>query len=456
MLLIVSQLQIAFKVLIGGKMNLETIYNHAPIWVQNLMCSFKGWLIYRRRYASGFFRALNLLKDRQIDSERRLRDFLKLARNVPAYAQVFAAGKGNVLSDFPIINKSYVKEHFNDFINMKYKGPVLSVHTSGTTGTGLEVPQSIGFEHLQWATWWRYREELGIKFGTWYGWFGCGEMIVPITQKDPPYWRVEYAGRRVMFGTYHLNVTNVDLYVSEIIRRNLTWLHGNASRLCYFSRLIRERELEPITCVRFVTTASENLSAADEKDIQLAFPNAIVRQHYGMTEGVANFSQTLDGSWRIDDDFAHVELIPVVPSNPNRCRIIGTNFSNPVFPLIRYDIGDIAIVDWEGCQPSIRCIEGRTNESITLCNGMLVNSMFNYDVFGDQANVIEAQVRVLNGQEIELLVVKGLKYSQEDEVSILRLARKYLKDEIGLSIRYTDFIPRSKSGKFQSVIRVDN
>lgn len=437
-------------------MLLEKIYNLAPAWMQNIMCTVKGWTVQRRRYARGFFLELERLEDRKDNPEEMLRDFLALARQVPAYAQVFADGKGTRLEDFPIIDKAYVKAHYDDFVNEQYAGPTLVVHTSGTTGNSLDVLQSQSFEHRQWATWWRYREELGIKFGTWYGWFGCGEMIVPITQNKPPYWRVELAGRRVMFGTYHLNIDNVELYVDEIKRRKLTWLHGNASRLCYLSRLITEKGIEPVKVVRFVTTASENLLPQNVAEIQRAFPNAMVRTHYGMTEGVANFSQTRDGSWRIDDDFAHVEFIPIDSKAPERCRIVGTNFSNPAFPLIRYDMGDIAIVKWQDGKPILKGIEGRVNERIVLCNGMLVNSMLNYDIFGEASNVREAQVRVLrDGHEIELLVVKGSKYTLEDEVAILKTARRYLKDEIELSIRYTDQIPRTKSGKFRSVVRVD-
>lgn len=434
-------------------MILEKIYNLMPVWGQNVMCTVKGWSVQRRRYGKGFFRELERLKSRRDDPAKLLQKFLALARQVSAYAQVFADGKGARLEDFPIIDKAYVKAHYDDFVNKQYKGSTLVVHTSGTSGNSLDVLQSQDFEWRQWATWWRYREELGIKFGTWYGWFGCGEMIVPIQQNKSPYWRTELAGHRVMFGTYHLNITNVDLYVDEIKHRKLQWLHGNASRLCYLSRLIIEKGIEPIRSVRFVTTASENLLPQNAAEIARAFPNAMVRNHYGMTEGVANFSQTRDGSWRIDDDFAHVEFIPLDPKNPERCRIVGTNFSNPAFPLIRYDMGDIAIVKWQDGKPFLQGIEGRANERIVLCNGMLVNSMLSYDIFGESPNVREAQVRVLrDGHEIELLVVKAVKYTAEDEAQILKTARRYLKDEIGISICYTDQIPRTKSGKFRAVV----
>ena len=440
-------------------MILETIYNYAPIWAQNLMCSVKGWCIRRRRFGKGFFRELDRLEKRQIDPKVELKSFLSAARNVPAYNDVFCRlereGRDEPqLDDFPIINKSYVRAHYKDFISSSYTGHTLCVHTSGTTGTSLVVPQSTGFEQRQWAVWWRYRQELGIKYGTWYGWFGCGEMIVPIRQDGPPYWRTDFAGHRVMFGTYHLNIGNVELYVAEISRRGLIWLHGNASRLRYLSRLIAEKNLPPVRSVKFVTTASENLSPMVVTEIQRAFPNALVRNHYGMTEGVANFSQTIDGNWRIDDDFAHVELIPIDKSHPERCRIVGTNFSNPVFPLIRYDIGDVAIVKWQGNKPIVLGIEGRINECITLDNGMLVNSLLSYDIFGEAHNVREAQVRVLNGHAIELVIVKANSYSKSDEWEILRTARKFLKDDISVTFRYADTIPRSLSGKFQAIVNL--
>ena len=436
-------------------MTLENIYNHAPIWVQNVMCSVKGWTIARKRYSKGFLRELKRMERREDDPEKMLRNFLELARHVPAYAKVFAAGKGTKLEDFPIINKAYVKEHYEDFYNRAYKGPTLVIHTSGTTGTSINIPQSQSFEHRQWATWWRYREELGIKYGTWYGLFGCVGMVVPIEQKKPPYWRVDRAGRRVIFGTYHLTIENVEDYVKEIKRRHLVWIHGYASRILFLSRLIVEKRLMPLKDVRVVTTTAENLTPRIAVEIKKAFPNAIVRTHYGQTEGVANFSMTKEGDWRIDEDFAKVEFIPIDPENPERCHIVGTNFSNPYFPLIRYDMGDIASVRWQDGKPIVQGIEGRDNEQVTLSNGMLVSTLMSYDIFCDQENVREAQLRVLNdGRELELLVVKGSRYAQKDEMAILGKARRHLKGEIKLSIRYTSEIPRAKSGKFRAVVKV--
>ena len=436
------------------EMLLQKIYDLAPIWVQNVMCSVKGWMIVRKRFSKDFLCELRHMERREENPDELLKNFLEEARNVPAYAEVFNSSKGEVsLNDFPIINKAYVKEHYEEFYNRNYKGPTLVIHTSGTTGTSINIPQSQSFEHRQWATWWRFREELGIKWGTWYGLFGCLGMVVPIAQSKPPYWRVDCAGHRIIFGSYHLTADTVSDYVDEIRRRRLVWIHGFASRILFFSRLVVEKGLEPLTDVRYVTTSAENLTPQVATEIRKAFPNAIVRTHYGQTEGVANFSQTKDGDWRIDDDFAKAEFIPIDPKNPERCHIVGTNFSNPYFPLIRYDMGDIARVKWMDGKPIVQGVEGREMEQIRLVNGVLVSSYTSYDIFCDQENVREAQLRVLDdGQELELLVVKGSKFTAKDETAILEKTRWHLKDDICLSIRYTDAIPRAPSGKFRAVV----
>ena len=75
-------------------MMLQKIYDHAPVWAQNVMCSVKGWTIDRKRFSKGFLRELRRMERREDDPEKLLRDFLEQARHVPAYAPVFAAARG--------------------------------------------------------------------------------------------------------------------------------------------------------------------------------------------------------------------------------------------------------------------------------------------------------------------------------------------------------------------------
>lgn len=43
-------------------------------------------------------------------------------------------------------------------------------------------------------------------------------------------------------------------------------------------------------------------------------------------------SQDVHGRWKIDEDFAYVEFVPISEEDPTICRIVGTGFSNYAFP----------------------------------------------------------------------------------------------------------------------------
>lgn len=70
-------------------LSLQTIYDHAPVFFQNIMCSVKGWTIQRRRYGKEFFRYLSDYENHRVSSEESLNTFLKTIKYVPAYKPVF-------------------------------------------------------------------------------------------------------------------------------------------------------------------------------------------------------------------------------------------------------------------------------------------------------------------------------------------------------------------------------
>lgn len=436
---------------------LEKIYEISPVAIQNLMCSVKGELIRRRRFGRGFFLHLEEMEKGIVNSEKELSSFFEAIRDVPAYKEVYKRvnKEGRAipyLEDFPIINKLYVKDHYNDFLNQHYKERTVMLHTGGTTGSGLVFPHSVDFENKQWATWWRYRENLGIKYGTWSAVFSSAHLVVPMKQRKPPYWRINKPMRQLICSPYHINKKTVADYLNEIETRGIYWVQGYASNIRFLCNTAYEIGLKPMESVKYVTTGGENLVSACVEDIQRFFPNALIRTHYGQTEGVANFSMTKEGKWVIDDDMAFVEFIPVSPDDPHRCYIVGTGYGNLAFPLVRYNMGDIAYVEWIEGRPEIQYVEGRDNEYFVLADGTKIGSLRAYDIFKESMNVVESQIRLKASDDIELVVVKGAMYDERDEKVILKEARKYFSDMIRLSIRYVDKVERAKNGKYRVLV----
>ena len=257
-----------------------------------------------------------------------------------------------------------------------------------------------------------------------------------------------------MFSSYHLTRETASLYYEEIKKRGLTWLHGYPSHAARFAAFIIDLGLEPLTKVKYVTTGAENVLGNQVAAMQKVFPNAIIRQHYGLNEGVANISQDKDGMWKVDDDFCYVELIPVSEDNPCVCHIIGTGFSNLAFPLIRYDTGDLATVERneKGQVVRILSIDGRSSNALRQPSGHDIVEASLSIVLHDFNNIVEAQFHQKSLSDIELWVVRSKNYSDRDEAQLRTSLEKTFEKGVVCSIKYVDAVERTKAGKLKIVV----
>ena len=445
-------------------MGLRRLYDRSPVWVQNLMCSAQGWLICKRRYSKSFYTELTRYECGYYRQEQELVKMLASVKEMAIYKPYLAdvdwpllmSHPGNVyaiISRFPIIGKVQVKSNTDAFTNPHFKGQEIVMRTSGTTGGGLVFSYSVEMESRQWAVWWRYRRALGITQEMWCGWFG-GKSIIAHSVNKPPYWRVNRPGRQVMFSSYHMTPDTVQTYYDEIKRRGLKWIHGYPSHVARLAAYIINAGLEPLQEVRFVTTGAENMLGNQLAKIKMAFPNALVRQHYGLNEGVANISQDKDGVWRVDEDFCYVEFVPVSNDNPNVCHVVGTGFSNLAFPLIRYDTGDLATVERneKGRVMKILSIDGRSSNVLRQPSGHDIVEASLSIVLHDFNSIVEAQFHQLSLCEIELWVVRGRDYSDKDEAMLKATLARTFENSMNCDIKYVDHVERTEAGKMKLVI----
>ncbi len=444
-------------------MDKQKLYESVPLWLQNIAVNVEGRIICKRRYNSHFFEELKHFEGHDYKPADELRRFLLEAKNVNAYKECFtpalvkelASESSDVyalLAKFPIIKKEQVIEHIEDYTNPDYTGKLFTMRTSGTTGSGLAFPYPVEFENKQWAIWWRFRRSLGIQFETWCGWFGGKRMIASNCNK-PPFWRVNKPGRQVMYSSYHITKETVRLFYEDIKNRKIEWLHGYPSHIAKLSTLIIDEGLDPLTGVKWVTTGAEGLVGNQIKLIQKAFPNAVIRSHYGQNEGVAIMNQDENGNWYVEDDFSYVEFIPV-ESDGNLCRIVGTGFFNSAFPLIRYDTGDLATVvrNIDGSFERVVSIDGRTSNTIKQPGGHEITEAALSIVLHDFDNIKEAQFHQIGQDEVVLWVVKRANYSDTDESQLKEALGKAFDKEMKVGLMYVNSVERTKAGKLRLVV----
>lgn len=436
------------------------IYNMLPVWGQNVACYIEGTKIKRARFGKDFWKFLAEYESRLKWTYEQLCDYrdAKLRKmvhhcydTVPYYRRLFDDGGINpdnikTLDDLkvlPILSKDVVNASPEDFLSTAIsKDKMITAHTSGTTGSGFIFKTTKEAMCEQWAVWWRYRRALGIKFEMLCGQFG-GRSVVPIACQHPPFFRWNSPCHMMYFSTYHMNDKNLPNYIKELREHNVRWIHGYPSSTTVLAEyLVNNGDKLP---VEYVTLGAENLLEFQKKHIRKAF-GVNAYQHYGMAEGVANFSENIDHIMRIDEDYAAVEFMPVAGTE---CfEIIGTSLTNFAMPFLRYRTNDVCEVAENVSGRIITALDGRKEDYVILPNGSKIGRLDH--IFKDLTNIKEAQIVQKSKDTLEIRVVKNKLYADKDEQHLKQELALRL-DGLKLMITYVDAIERTASGKLRFV-----
>jgi phenylacetate-CoA ligase len=367
----------------------------------------------------------------------------------PAF-QSAAEGRPFGADQLPILDKWTVQEHASRIARPDVRRAEIA-STSGSTGSGLRFPVTREALRQQWATWWRFRRWHGIQRDEWCGYFG-GRPVVPVGRRHPPFWRVNAPGRQVLFSGAHLSAENWSVYAHELARRRVAWLHGYPSLLALLAGFLIEHSKTIGTHIRWITTSAENLLPAQADLIERAF-GVRPRQHYGMAEGAANASECPNGRLHVDEDFALVEFVPV--EHGAGYRVVGTNVTNRAFPLIRYDVGDIAQVSGQTCDCGrsgriVDRIDGRREDYVVLPSGAMIGRLDH--IFKDQVRVREAQIYQPDMTRIVLRIACASDFTSRDEEALVRAAGIWLGSGLHVEVEHVDAVSRTRSGKLRFVV----
>lgn len=440
---------------------LHHFYLFLPVWMQNLALSLFALLNDHRRYGGGY---KNIEKEvistfdfgeqkiKCVQAER-LRAHLNNAVKSRYWSRVFKEYGVDVNGDpeqelrkLPIITKKDVRENAQDILISDISDKLYSVHTSGTTGAGLCLWETREAEAIRWATWWRYRIANGIEHSSWCGLF-AGRDIIRQGCKKPPFYRINYKSKQVLFSCFNLSKESVVSYVDAINKFGFEWLHGYPSFLSELSSLAIQAGVELENRPRIITLSCENLTESRMRLIESFFGVKPI-QHYGLAESVANFSQyPNDDFLTVDEDFSYVEFI----GDGEAKKIVGTNFTNPAFPLFRYDTDDVAVNVNENVFPrTLACIDGRAAEEITLPSGRKIGQL---DLlFKDVFFVNESQIYQPVIDKIIVRMVVNSSWNEGSETFLMEVFRKRMGDEVTITFEYVDKIKRTSTGKVRSVI----
>ena len=289
-------------------MGLMTIYNHSPIFLQNLMTTAQGFLYRRERYGTEYRQALQEYLQTDYADVAALADAQwtrteALIRHALANSEFYKEFYKDVdvenalrrqdITAFPVLEKELVRQNIDRMYTISPKDGVVS-NTSGTTGKSMKfIHTKVDFQRRM-----AYLDAFKIQHGfipmkIKRASFSSAK-VVPPNAKTTVFWRDNLAIKQRIYSGYHCKGGNVRYFVENLNRYKPQSLDGYPSAMYEIAQYILSNSIHlEFTPIAIFPTA-ETLLPHYKSAIEKAF-GCPVRDQYASSEGAPFINECREG-----------------------------------------------------------------------------------------------------------------------------------------------------------------
>lgn len=356
----------------------------------------------------------------------------------------------NSLNDFPIINKNNIRDNFDTLQSSEYLDKKKNiVSTSGSTGAPLQIFQDANKRKRNFADTAFFASRAGYTIGEeliyiklWSNSFGIKNLT-------------GFLKNVKMRSVYKLSDIDISILIKKIKNSsnnlNMVAYSGSYEKICNYLDKINS---EPINCkMKSIIAISEMLSNDTKKSMEKYFGCKVVSRYSNNENGILA-QQNLIENDRFELNLAsyNIEILDLNEDKPVSYgefgRVVVTDFFNYAMPIIRYDTGDIAVMNIDNNVPYIDRIEGRKLDMIYNTSGEIVSSHLAYHLckYGSfkQFQLVQYGLKDYN---INLNTARKV----EKEKELIEEFKGYFGKDANIKVNYVDEIPILNSGKRKEV-----
>jgi len=426
-------------------------------------------LVRRRQYASH----RHFLERSQWWSSDRLREFQWRAAykllacafdSVPYYQEKYARAGARLedirgwddFAKLPSLTREEVNAHRQDLCSRTFSGKLLPYATGGSSGVPTRFYRT--FESYDWRTAARDRiySFAGLIQGerAAYLW---GAPVGKVPKKALVKEGVSnLVQRRLILNTFSQDERLWREVYEKVVSFRPHTVVGYVSSLRAFAAFLQEQGLR-LPRLRGVIAAAEPLFSDSREQIAAGF-GAPVFNTYGCREFMSLAGEcSLHQGMHINAENTLIEMEdPGVAS-----QLFVTDLHNYGMPFIRYEIGDVGILDDGTCPcgrglPRLMRVEGRVLDTLTTSNGRVVPGEFFPHLLKDIPEIGEYQVVQRSITHIEILATMSRAISEGSRGLLDMEIRKVFGEPINWEITTVDRIPRLQSGKQKVTVGINS
>ena len=361
--------------------------------------------------------------------------------------------------DLPILNKKNLQSPLSERLsdNLEVKNVYVS-KTSGSSGDPFVFAKDKFCHALTWASNIYRFGWFNIDFNTSYQARFYGIPLDFIGNKKE---RIkDFLSNRYRFTIFDLSDRVLEKVLTHFQSKKFDYINGYTSSIVLFAKFLEQKGIVLKTVcptLKVCMVTSEMLFEKDKILLEKQFGIPIVNE-YGASELDLIAFQNPKGTWQVNSETLFIEILGpennILPYG-NEGRIVITSLFNTAHPFIRYDIGDVGILDEKSTlqKPILKQLTGRTNDIAILPSGKKSPGLTFYyvtkSIIEDDGNVKEFVIKQIKINTFEIEYVSKLELTAAQIVNIEKAIATYL--ESGLVFTYTrkEKLIRSKSGKLK-------
>jgi phenylacetate-CoA ligase len=383
-------------------------------------------------------------------------------KNNPSYQNLVGKTTFNNWNDLPIMTKKDFQKPLLERLSNGFSTKNVYVNkTSGSSGDPFIFAKDKFSHALTWANIINRFGWHGIDFNSSYQARFYGIPLDFMGNKKERF--KDFLTNRFRFSIFDLSDKVLEGFLTKFKTKKFDYINGYTSSIVLFAKFLQQKNIVLKTIcptLKVCVVTSEMLFDEDKILLEKQFGVPVVNE-YGASELDLIAFQNSDSEWQVNSETLFVEILDdennVLPYGKEG-RIVITSLFNKAHPFIRYDIGDIGILDEKSItkKPILKKLIGRTNDIALLPSGKKSPGLTFYyvtkSIIEDDGNVKEFIIKQTKIDTFEIEYVSKTELNWEQIQKIEAAIALYLEKGLVFTFIRKEKLERSKSGKLKQFV----
>lgn len=385
----------------------------------------------------------------QLYHANHLENIISYALENSSYYQRLGLDKKSTISDFPLLNKSLIKENFDKILTVSSLNGLKRMSTSGSTGTPLVVYQNKDKVRRNSADFIYFYNQGGYSIGDKLYFLRAWENC----KKNPI---ILFLTNMVMQETKNMSDKNIESFLNKLrLDKSKKSLWAYASSLTAITNYIGNRDLSAEINIKSIFSGSEALPDQTKEKLIKTFQCPVYSRYSSQEMGLlAQQTKQQNDLFTLNNASYYFEFLKLNSNEPVKegelGRIVVTDLFNKAMPLLRYDTGDIGSFKYssDGKKYLYR-IDGRKTDFVYNTRDELISPHAVSMAMWKFNEIKQFQFIQKGRKEYKVLVNATESFNEE---LLINNMKRQMGEDAKISVEFIDEIPVLSSGKRRYIV----